>query len=158
MQPVLANEGEHDQTVQGDINSNGRYFRSCIFMKKKIMALGLSTVLLFGMLNAQADDLSDLQDEAAYSQSQIEALNGSIDTLQAEKSIVLGQIDMADQELVLTIATISTLNEQIAIKNTEIAETTVALQDAEDREATEYEAMRLRGADIDPQELERYNR
>ena len=108
------------------------------------MALGLSTVLLFGMLNAQADDLSDLQDEAAYSQSQIEALNGSIDTLQAEKSIVLGQIDIADQELVLTIATISTLNEQIAIKNAEITETTIALQDAETRESTEYEAMKTR--------------
>ena len=113
-------------------------------MKKRITAFGLSAVMILGILSAQADELSDLQDEAAYSQAQIEALNGSIDNLQAEKAIVLGQIDVADQELVLTIATISTLNEQIAVKNTEIAETTVALQDAEERESTEYEAMKTR--------------
>ena len=114
-------------------------------MKKKLFSLLLAGVLVFGMLtSAPADEISDLESENEYTEQQLLDLKGSISDIENQKADLLGDIDEKEKELVLTLAAISTLTEQVDIKNQDLAQTTKDLKTAKEDESTQYEAMKKR--------------
>ena len=114
-------------------------------MKKKLISLLLAGVLLAGMLtSAGADEISDLESENEYTEQQLLDLNASIDDIENQKAELLGDIDEKERELVLTLATVSTLTDQIGVKNQELAQTAKDLKTAKEDESTQYEAMKKR--------------
>ena len=114
-------------------------------MKQKLISFVLIGTLVAGSLfSVSADEIEDLQAETEYNQQLLDDLNNSIDELEVQKAEVLGRIDEADTELVMTLATISTLNTQIELKSQQLSDTTKDLGDAQEEEAVEYAAMKRR--------------
>ncbi|MBR3396393.1 MAG: C40 family peptidase [Lachnospiraceae bacterium] len=114
-------------------------------MKKKLFSLLLAGALVLGMLtSAFADEISDLESENEYTEQQLLDLKSSISDIENQKADLLGDIDEKEKELVLTLAAISTLTEQVDIKNQDLAQTTKDLKTAKEDESTQYEAMKKR--------------
>jgi len=118
-------------------------------MRKKLVSLLLAGALVLGSLSsAGADEISeeitDIENEAAMTQQQLEDLNASIDDIEGQKAELLSDIDETEAQLVLTLASISALTDQIDIKNQELDQTTKDLEDAEKDEAVQYEGMKKR--------------
>ena len=114
-------------------------------MRKKLLSLLLAGALLTGMMtSAGADEISDLESENEYTEQQLQDLNASINDIENQKADLLGDIDEKEKELVLTLAAISTLTDQIEVKNQELAQTTKDLNTAREDEDTQYEAMKKR--------------
>ena len=114
-------------------------------MKKKLLSLLLAGALLSGMMtSAGADEISDLESENEYTEQQLLDLNASINDIENQKADLLGDIDEKEKELVLTLAAISTLTDQIVVKNQDLAQTTKDLNTAREDESAQYEAMKKR--------------
>lgn len=116
---------------------------------KQMLSIALAGVLIFGsIIYAGADEYDDaiaeMEGEAAYTQQQIDDYYAALDSLEYEKSVLLGQISETDEQLVLTLASISTLSDQINIKTQDLNQTTKNLEEAEADEAEQYEAMKKR--------------
>lgn len=119
------------------------------FFRKKLLSIVLAVVLVFGsILYTAADEyddaIADMEAESAYTQQVIDDYYTSLDNLQYEKEILLGQIGETDAQLVLTLASISTLSDQINIKTQDLNQTTKDLEEAEEDEAVQYDAMKKR--------------
>jgi len=117
--------------------------------KKKVLPIALAGVLVFGsILYAGADEyddaIADMEAETAYTQQMIDDHYASLDNLQYEKEVLLSQIDETDAELVITLASISTLSDQVSIKTQDLSQTTKELEEAENDEAVQYAAMKKR--------------
>lgn len=113
--------------------------------KKRITAVAVATAMVLANISmVSADDLENLKNQQADTQSSLSAINSSIDSLEDQKNEVLGQIDSVDAQLIITLASIDSLNSQIDDKNSEIEQTTADLQVAEQEKAVQYEAMKKR--------------
>jgi len=119
---------------------------------KTFLAFTLAGTLAIGTsVSVHADYLDDLEQEqqyyeqeSAWTEQQLNDIYGELDSLQEQKNTLIGQISETDAQLVMTLATIDTLNTQIEEKTAELDQTTAALGVAEDNEAKEYEAMKKR--------------
>ena len=119
---------------------------------KKFLAFLLTGSLAVGTsVSVHADYLDDLEQEQQYyeqesarTEEQLNAIYSELDSLQDQKNTLIGQISETDAQLVMTLATIDTLNTQIEDKTAELEQTTEQLGVAEDNEAAEYEAMKKR--------------
>lgn len=113
--------------------------------KKRITAVAVAAAMVLANISmVSADDLENLKNQQADTQSSLSAINSSIDSLEDQKNEVLGQIDSVDAQLIITLASIDSLNSQIDDKNSEIEQTTADLQVAEQEKAVQYEAMKKR--------------
>ena len=112
---------------------------------KKVLALGLA-VLMTGsqMLAVHADEIQDVQKKQQSTESALNQINASINTLEDQKEQVTGEIDTLDGQLVVTIASVNSLTDQISEKETQLAETAENLQVAEADKQEQYEAMKKR--------------
>ncbi len=113
--------------------------------KRRITAAAVAAAMVLANISmVSADDLENLKNQKADTQSSLSAINSSIDSLEDQKNEVLGQIDSVDAQLIITLASIDSLNSQIDDKNAEIEQTTADLQVAEQEKAVQYEAMKKR--------------
>jgi peptidoglycan DL-endopeptidase CwlO len=112
---------------------------------KRVLALGLA-VLMSGsqMLAVQADDIQEVQKKQQSTESALNQITASINTLEDQKEQITGEIDTLDGQLVVTIASINSLTDQISEKETQLAETAEDLQAAESDKQEQYEAMKKR--------------
>lgn len=112
---------------------------------KRLTAFILAAITLCcAGATVSADSLEELQAQQAQTQSELDSVNGYIDNLESDKQVLLGQIDSVDQELVLTIAAIDSLNADIDQVTVDLEQTTADLGVAEEEQATEYAAMKKR--------------
>jgi cell wall-associated NlpC family hydrolase/peptidoglycan hydrolase CwlO-like protein len=113
--------------------------------RKKLIAIALSAVLAFGSFaTVSASTIEELQQQQAETEADLSQVNSSINSIEDQKAVLMQDIDEKSAELVMTIASIDSLNYQIDQKNNEIAQTTADLGVAEEKKAVEYEAMKKR--------------
>ena len=115
-------------------------------MKKiRVLAAALAFSVAFGgIATVTADEIDDMRNQQAASQAELEQVNQNIDALEADKNVLMGQIDSVGQELVLTIVQVETLASEIEAKNAELEVTAANLAAAEEDKAVQYEAMKKR--------------
>jgi cell wall-associated NlpC family hydrolase len=112
---------------------------------KKFIALILAAVTLTGVAaTVSADTIEELEAQKAATESDLSSVNSYIDTLEADKAALLGQMDAVDQQLVITIQTVNSLNTDIENLNVQLEQTTADLAVAQEDQAVQYEAMKKR--------------
>ena len=109
----------------------------------------LKTVMAFSVvgamcLNAQATNISDLQEETDEYESKKEEAQAIVDQLSAEQDNILSAIAELDAQVSEYNSQISELQAQKEILEVDIADNQVALEEAQAQEAEQYEAMKLR--------------
>ena len=109
----------------------------------------LKTVMAFSVvgamcLNAQATNISDLQEEKDEYESKKEEAQAIVDQLSAEQDNILSAIAELDAQVSEYNSQISELQAQKEILEVDIADNQVALEEAQAQEAEQYEAMKLR--------------
>ena len=107
-----------------------------------IAALSVSTA--YSVMASPLDDIAWIQQQQEAVYAELEQIQVAINDLEQKKSAVLSQIDTYDAQLVTTIATINSLEKQIADKEKEMEETAEQLKTAQEDEAKQYEAMKSR--------------
>lgn len=113
--------------------------------KMRVTAVAVAAAMILANISmVSGDEIENLKNQQAATQSDLSAVNDSIDSLETQKNEVLGQIDSTDAQLIMTLASIDSLNSQISDKNAEIEQTTAELQAAEEDKAVQYEAMKKR--------------
>ena len=112
---------------------------------KKFLALILAAITAMGLAaTVSADTIEELEAHKAETESNLSSVNSYIDTLEADKAVLLSQMDSVDQELVVTIQTVNSLNADIEELNVQLEQTTADLAVAEEDQAVQYEAMKKR--------------
>lgn len=88
--------------------------------------------------------ISDLQNQQAETNQNLTDIQSSISDMEADKQQILSEIDGYDQEIVITMASISSMDDQIEQKTKELEQTTADLEKAEEDQDTQYQAMKKR--------------
>ena len=116
-----------------------------MIMKKKLFCLGLAAVMLVGQaVSVSADLESDLQEEAAWTQSQLDATYNYIDQLYYQKSQLEYQESVISESLYNVMVSIQVLENDIASKEAEITKTEEDLDKAAKAKDKQYESMKQR--------------
>ncbi len=92
-------------------------------------------------LEEQQEDAKNKQNEE---QEKLDDVSDKIDTIQGDADELAEEIEEMDAALVETIASVELIQEDIKDKEDQIAETTVAYEEAKAAEDAQYEAMKLR--------------
>ena len=115
---------------------------------RKVATVGISSLLIGSQVLSvsadTADDIAYLEQQQAQANAELSYVYGTINDLQAQKEQILAAIDAYDAELVVVIATINSLDQQIADKEKELVKTGKDLVKAEKDRDIEYEAMKER--------------
>lgn len=90
------------------------------------------------------DEVSTAQSELQQAQQNYKAAQQSVAELESQKQDILNTIDGYDQELVTTMASIQSTNDQITSKEAQLQETSDKLHDTEQKLNTQYDAMKKR--------------
>ena len=109
--------------------------------------MALTLAILIGssqILTARAAREDEINQSKQEAQSELDATYAKIQSMEAEQQALLSEIDAKEQELVQIIAAIDLLNNDIANKETQIAETQEDLAAAEAERDQQYEAMKTR--------------
>ena len=114
--------------------------------KKRLLAVVLAVTMTLGGAwhMVSADEIDELRQDQAAAETDLGTVNNNIISLENQKTELLGQIDSVDTQLVLTLASIDTLNAQIEDMNAQLAQTSADLEVAEENQAVEYGAMKKR--------------
>ncbi len=91
-----------------------------------------------------ADDIAAVQAQQEQTNAALYDVQSSIDSLEGQKQEILDQIEGYDQQLVLTMASIQSLDQQVAQKEKELDKTAKDLKKAQEDEKVQYEAMKKR--------------
>lgn len=125
-------------------------------MKRKSVKIGLISLLSIffssSCLLTYADETIDniryqasiISQQQAQTIEQLNILYENINCLEQQKNNILAEIDQYDRKLVVTIATIDTIDKEIKNKQQEIKKTGLELQQAISDKNIQYEAMKNR--------------
>lgn len=117
-------------------------------LKRRIIAATLSMALIGAQalpVGADtADDIAAVQAQQEQTNAALYDVQSSIDSLEGQKQEILDQIDGYDQQLVLTMASIQSLDQQVAQKEKDLEKTAKDLKKAQKDEKVQYEAMKKR--------------
>ena len=102
--------------------------------------LGLSQAVSVGAVPT----IQSITQDRNANTAKLQSLQKEIDDLESKKKKITGKIDSLNGQLVTTIADIENLGSQIDDKEVEIQKTGVELKGAQEREQTEYDAMKKR--------------
>ena len=123
------------------------------FKMKHIAAITIATIFLGTspmtvFSDYTVDDiryqLSVVSEQQAYTVSSLISLRNDINYLEQEKNTLLGQIDEYEQQLVVTIATINTINKDIQKKENDLKQTKEELKKVKAEKNVQQEAMKKR--------------
>lgn len=93
---------------------------------------------------SSGDEISTAQSELQQAQQNYEAAQQSVAELESQKQDILNTIDGYDQDLVTTMASIQSTNDQITSKEAQLQKTSDQLHDTEQKLNTQYDAMKKR--------------
>ena len=117
-------------------------------LKRRIIAATLSMALIGAQalpVGADtADDIAAVQAQQEQTNAALYDVQSSIDSLEGQKQEILDQIDGYDQQLVMTMASIQSLDQQVAQKEKDLEKTAKDLKKAQKDEKVQYEAMKKR--------------
>lgn len=125
--------------------------KKTFFYKRLLSALLVLCMLFGGMTNAYAskideaqDKIEDAKDKKKEAQEKLDKVNKEIEEINAAQEALQAEMDAYDAELMALLTDLSILEEDIAFKWMEIEQAKADLAAAEEREKTQYEAMKLR--------------
>jgi len=114
-------------------------------MKKRLIALGLIAVMVFGGTQmAGATGLSEAKSKKSEAQSNLNSVQSQISSIEAQQADLQEQIDALDAELVEVIININTTKTDIENKKIELAQAQADLEVAKETEEEQYESMKER--------------
>lgn len=95
------------------------------------------------VLSVHATTIKEVQEQIKNTQNEIAGLNDKIDTLSDEQDILYEKMDDLNSEIINTLAQIGLLEEQIAQKEVDIANTQLKYETAVQQQAQQESAMAL---------------
>ncbi len=114
-------------------------------MRKKRICMLLAFVLTFSIVTpVQATSISDAKNAKKKTESNLNAVNSQIDSLQGQKAALANEVEQMDTQLVDILTSISICKEEINNKEKEIQQAKEELEAAKVREVEQDEAMKKR--------------
>lgn len=114
-------------------------------MRKKRICMLLAFVLTFSIVTpVQATSISDAKNAKKKTESNLNAVNSQIDSLQGQKAALADEVEQMDTQLVDILTSISICQEEINNKEKEIQQAKEELEAAKVREEEQDEAMKKR--------------
>lgn len=114
-------------------------------MRKRILSVLLIFILSLGYsLQVCATTVDEVKEEREKTQEQLDELNDRVEGMEQQKDAVAGEITVLDTQLVDILTSISICEDEIAAKEDEIDLVKIELEEAEERELTQYEDMKTR--------------
>lgn len=111
----------------------------------QMTALVLAAVLLFDVVSiVQATSIKDVEDQIKDDKNALNNINGQISDLEDEQDLIEEEISDLDSELINTMTAIGLLEDDIAVKEQEIATAEIEYEAAKNREEEQYAAMKIR--------------
>lgn len=108
-------------------------------------ALGLTAVLLMETVSiVQASSIKDVEDQIKDDKNALNQITGQISNLEDEQDLIEEEISDLDSELINTMTAIGLLEDDITLKQEEIAVTETEYQAAKAKEDEQYAAMKIR--------------
>ena len=112
-------------------------------MGKSVAALALTLVLLAGQMLPVAavtwSDVNDLKDDASALSEQKKELESKLSSLANDKSKALERRELLDQKIGVLVTQINNAQQQISDYDTLIDQTQAELEEAEAKEAEQYD-------------------
>lgn len=116
--------------------------------RKKLLALGIAVMLgcsQAALVSADLrSDLESVQNQKSQTRAALNNAQSAIDVLEDKKVAITGEINTLDAELIVTLAAIDSLKNEIAVKEEEIAVTEANLAKAQQDEEDQYQLMKKR--------------
>ena len=114
-------------------------------MKKKLFLFLLSFILCLSYpLSVYATTISELKEQKAENEQKLSEVNSELATLNEESKGITEEIEVLDDQLVEVIASVSLLEDEIKKVEEDIETTKVELDEAIEKEETQYAAMKKR--------------
>jgi len=114
-------------------------------MRKRILSVLLILILSFGYsLQVCATTVDEVRQEQEQTQEQLDEVNDRMEGMEQQKDAVAGEITVLDTQLVDILTSISICEDEIAAKEDEIDLVKVELEEAQEREQSQYEDMKTR--------------
>lgn len=114
-------------------------------MKKRILSVLLILIMSLGYsLQVYATTAEEVREEQEETEEQLNELNEQMENMEGQREAVAGEITVLDTQLVDILTSISICEDEIAAKEDEIDVVKLELEDAREREATQYEDMKTR--------------
>jgi len=115
---------------------------------KHILTAGVALSLIVAQATPvsadTASDLSDAQAQKEATSAEYEALQSSISDLESQKQGVLGQVDSLEEQLIVSIASIQSLDTRIQEQGVKLQQTGEQLAQAQEDQEVQYDAMKAR--------------
>lgn len=114
-------------------------------MKKRILSVLLILIISSGYsLQVFATTVEEVREDQEETEEQLNELNEQMENMEGQREAVAGEITVLDTQLVDILTSISICEDEIAAKEDEIDLVKLDLEDAKEREATQYEDMKTR--------------
>lgn len=114
-------------------------------MKKRILSVLLILMISSGYsLQVFATTVEEVREEQEETEEQLDQLNEQMENMEGQRAEVAGEITVLDTQLVDILTSISICEDEIAAKEDEIDLVKEELEDAEEREVSQYEDMKTR--------------
>ena len=118
-----------------------------MFNKKRLLSLSLSVLMgLSGTLGVAASGMTEaeIHEDQAWTAMQLDNMYAYIDQMWAQKQALQAQIADMDYQLFNIMAVIEVTNNDIAVKEADIARTSANLERAKNSASKQYESMKAR--------------
>lgn len=114
-------------------------------MRKRILSVLLILIMSLGYsLQVYATTADEVREEQEKTQEQLDELNDQMEGMEEQKNAVAGELTVLDTQLVDILTSVSICEDEIAAKEDEIDLVKVELEEAQERELTQYEDMKTR--------------
>lgn len=114
-------------------------------MKKRLFLVLLSFILSLSYpLTVYATTISKLKEQKAENEKKLDEVNDKLSNLKEESKGITEEIEAIDDQLVEVIASVSLLEDEIAKVEEKIETTKIELDEAIEKEETQYAAMKKR--------------
>lgn len=114
-------------------------------MKKRLFLVLLSFILSLSYpLTVYATTISELKEQKAENEKKLDEVNDKLSNLKEESKGITEEIEAIDDQLVEVIASVSLLEDEIAKVEEKIETTKIELDEAIEKEETQYAAMKKR--------------
>lgn len=115
------------------------------FLYKRILSAMLMLVMLAASVNtAYASKLEDAKDKRDEAQANLDKINKEIEEINKAQDSLQAEMDAYDEALMALLTDLTLLEEDIEIKEAEIDQAEADLKAAEEKEAKQYDSMKLR--------------
>jgi len=114
-------------------------------IKKQIIAAVMACVLgIGGIYSVHASVINDAKNKKNEAQQELDNLNSQIDEIQAAQSDLQEEMDAYDDQLMALLTDMDLLEHDIDAKQGEIDQANADLEVAQEKEQTQYNAMKMR--------------